>query len=198
MRHCNTAVHNITNEGKKDCIYKNKLYKARIVYTNSNNNGTSSNWRADYHKFKGLTYAQVVELKSSYRASNNQKLRVIRVESQYQAQSKLTRQTSSQIVPPVKTVGKSNKVKVNTTKPTVSSYQPIECSNRFAILANEGLQSMNHSHTASVVHKTSLNRGRDTPRVNKTGAPIKRSSTETNDKERGENNTTSTSTYKWE
>ena len=191
-------MHNITNEGKKDCVYKNKLYKARIVYTNSHNNGTSSNWRADYHKFKGLTYAQIVELKSSNKDSKNQKPRVSRVESQYQAQSKFTRQTRSQIVPPAKTVGKSNKVKVSTTKPTVSSYQPIECSNSFAILANEGLQSMNHTHMASMVNKTSLDGGRTTPRVSKTGSPIKRSSRETNDKERGENNITSTSTHKWE
>ena len=79
MRHCSTAVHKSKELSKdiargqstsnlilqaEDKRY-DKTFTARVITSNSSAAGESTNWRADYHNFKGSTFAQVVKSKSS-------------------------------------------------------------------------------------------------------------------------------------
>ena len=47
-----------------------KTFTSRVVTSNSSAACESTNWKADYNKFKGLTFAQVVKSKSTKPISN--------------------------------------------------------------------------------------------------------------------------------
>ena len=57
LGHCQRAVQQDVTSVNKHV----KLYKLKIVYATVSNNGSSINWRADWSRFKGKTYAQVLQ-----------------------------------------------------------------------------------------------------------------------------------------
>ena len=57
--HCQKAVHSSVNSHET----VKKLGKTRVVYSKELRNGCSYNWRADWAKLIGKTYAQVVKAK---------------------------------------------------------------------------------------------------------------------------------------
>ena len=60
VMHCQSAVPSC-NDSVHECHLSNKMYYAtRTVYSNNLCNGTSSNWKADWARFTGKSYAQVV------------------------------------------------------------------------------------------------------------------------------------------
>ena len=65
VRHCSIAVHT------KNHVYKNDQnnlkgtlirprFVSRVVFNSCNAIGASSNWRADYYRYKNLSYVQVL------------------------------------------------------------------------------------------------------------------------------------------
>ena len=153
MRHCSSAVHKSKDLSKdiarsqstskfilqaEDRKYDN-TFTARVITSNSSAAGESTNWRADYYKFKGRTFVQVVKSKST-RTHRRQKV---------SNQIPNIKNTKTGVTPvsahvPVLTVSKSNNNaktckqyrstgKPHTTKVNATNHQ-IVCYNSFATL----------------------------------------------------------------
>ena len=67
VRHCNSAVprdsHNPVNSKYVSCNSV-KIVQSKFFVNNQKMYDCSKNWRADFHRFKGSTYAQVVKGKA--------------------------------------------------------------------------------------------------------------------------------------
>ena len=62
MKHCQKAVQRCTDSVYSSQIPNNTYCASRIVYNSNLYNGTSSNWKADWARFIGKSYSQVVVL----------------------------------------------------------------------------------------------------------------------------------------
>ena len=62
--HCHRAVPDVTTrDGQEFDVNKVKMFNTRNVYSNVYTNNCSLNWRADWSRFSGKTYAQVLKSK---------------------------------------------------------------------------------------------------------------------------------------
>ena len=75
---------------QRDVINVNKCvksYKSKIVYSTVVNNGLSVNWKADWARFRGKTYAQVLKSNTDSccrsRVQPSYKLKIIRSGERY-------------------------------------------------------------------------------------------------------------------
>ena len=151
MRHCSTAVHKSKELSKgiargqstsnlilqaEDKRY-DKTFTARVITSNSSAAGESTNWRADYHKFKGSTFAQVVKSKSSrthklQKVSNqipnikNTKTGVTPVRVQVPVLTVSKSNNNAKTCKQYRSTGKPHTIKVSATN------EQIVCHNRFA------------------------------------------------------------------
>ena len=62
--HCHRAVPEvITGDGRISYVNKQQMFNTRVVYSNVCTNSGSFNWRADWARYSGKTYAQVLKSK---------------------------------------------------------------------------------------------------------------------------------------
>ena len=100
--HCQKAVQMVAcnfHSVQKSC-------NTRIVYSKDLKNGCSSNWRADWAKFVGKTYAQVVKVKSDPRGQNQSQLNQVVVKRQVKPTALVKKCT---VVPASSSVTKNDK-----------------------------------------------------------------------------------------
>ena len=112
------------------------VFQARIVNNSEKKGYDSPNWRADYHKFKGSSYAQVVKLAP--------RKKVVDTSSNFQscsqrAKNKWATSTGQESQKLRQTAGESYKKlrhAKNIRVSTIESSKGITTHNRFEILAN--------------------------------------------------------------
>ena len=149
------------------------VFQARIVNNSEKKGYDSPNWRADYHKFKGSSYAQVVKLAP--------RKKVVDTSSNFQscsqrAKNKWATSTGQESQKLRQTAGESYKKlrhAKNIRVSTIESSKGITTHNRFEILANPMTIQENDPNTTAP-ETLDATRGTKPTRVKQTAAPIKR------------------------
>ena len=160
------------NKTKPHSVYSTntKMSKNRIVNNSVLTYGCSSNWRADYHKYKGSSYAQVLKLAPRGSTVSN----VTKVQLHNQRVKTKPAIQKGQVVPPRKKMYSGNiyqkSVQPNTTYGKANNKGT---STRFEILSS--LQSMEEESepTTCVSDKPDAIGSTRPYRVKKTGTPVK-------------------------
>ena len=146
IRHCITAVQESkTSNRPKITIASGNHFRTRVVSRNVWGNGESVNWKSDYQRYKGFTYAQVLQRGTktviakkdpvSNQGMNLTKVHTFLVDP---GKGKATSQPKS-----------NNDIKGGSSisrKPSkYCSTDPVTCYNRYAVFhKSDGVVSKNH------------------------------------------------------